>query len=127
MPPKPKPESAARRGVFASRRAHGDAAVGTANGLPSKAAAGFAAAKFAFGGIVSRSKASRTFMSPAAPAAVSMWPTLDFTEPMAHCPAVQPRSPHKALRLAASTGSPVGVPVARHSTKSICDGDRAAS
>ena len=47
---------------------------------------------------------------PAAPAAVSAWPTFDLTEPIAHWPFFQPDWPQSDLRLSISTASPTACP-----------------
>ena len=66
--------------------------------------------------------ASRILASAAAPAPVSKCPTVDLTEPIAHCPAAQPESPQSARKLSNSTASPTGVPVAWHSITSAAVG-----
>src|SRR5581483_2108270 len=96
MPPKPKALTAARRGVLVPRGFHSRASDNTANGLSERAIPDAAFAKLAVAGRVLCLIARRVLIKPAAPAAVSMWPTLDLTEPNTHCPAVQPRSPHNA-------------------------------
>ena len=117
---------AARRGVLASRAVQSSALAVTLKGLSASLIFGPALEKLAVGGRVLFWKASRVFISPAEPAAVSKCPTLDLTEPRAHCPALQPRSPQSVLRLSTSIGSPVGVPVAWHSMWSICEGESLA-
>src|SRR3989338_6687802 len=115
MPPKPKALTAARRGVLLWREAKSSHFDCTLKGLPESFTLGPGFEKLAVGGRLLFWKESRTFIIPAAPAAVSRWPIFDFTEPSAHWPALQPRSPQRVFRLSTSTGSPAGVPVAWHS------------
>ena len=91
-PPKPKPLTAAPR---ARRRAGPTAPAAAAPGTarPRSAARRPARAKFACGGSVPAFIASSTFATAAAPAPVSRCPTVDFTEPIAHCPAPSPIRP----------------------------------
>ena len=66
--------------------AHGIAWVGTWNGLPSNPINALPAEKFRLGGMVLCRRASSTLISPATPAAVSVWPIFVFTEPKAQNP-----------------------------------------
>ncbi len=126
MPPKPNPLMAARRGRPECRAGHGSARVRTRNGLSSSPSCGLDRSKFAVGGRVRCFSAIRTLSRPAAPAAVSAWPMFALTEPITHWPARQPASPQSALRLATSTASPRGVPVAWHSIRSTSSGRQPA-
>ena len=121
-PPKPKPLTAARRGSSGARRFHRSGRVSTLNGPSAYRSPAAGSAKFACGGSVSAFIASSTFVSAAAPAPVSRWPTVDFTEPIVHCPGDHPDSPHSSRRLSNSTASPTGVPVAWHSINSASCG-----
>ena len=84
IPPKPKPLKAARRGSPALRLGQGSLSLRMRKGLASSPSLGEAWLKLAVGGKTLCSIASKTLSKPAAPAAVSAWPMLDFTEPIAH-------------------------------------------
>ncbi len=126
MPPKPKPLIAARRGSFSPRRIHGSFWRKTRNGLPSRAIFGPGWRKFDVCGNTPRSMASRVLIKLAPPAAVSRWPMLAFTAPSTHWPGRLATPRQSSARLANSTASPTGVPVAWHSIKSTWSGDQPA-
>ncbi len=84
MPPKPKPLMAARRGWPGARAGQGSGWDSTRNGLSSKPRWGPARSKLAVGGSRRCLRASSTLSNPAAPAAVSVWPMFDLTEPITH-------------------------------------------
>ncbi|MCY1214156.1 hypothetical protein D9M72_259620 [compost metagenome] len=79
VPPTPNELTPARRGR--SARGHGCSWLLTWNGVRAKSIAGFGAVKCAVGGISSWCSDSAVLMRPAAPAAVTMWPTLLLSEP----------------------------------------------
>ncbi len=115
IPPKPKALTAARRGRPGARGSQGSAADSTRRPPSAGIVPGAGSRKFAVGGRTPRPMARRTFMSPAAPAPVRRWPTLDLTEPTTQgedAPALSSR------RERISSPSPTGVPVAWHSTRS---------
>ncbi len=74
VPPTPKELTPARRGR--SARGHGCRLAVTWKGVRAKSIDGLGALKCAVGGICSWCRASAVLMRPAAPAAVTMWPTL---------------------------------------------------
>ena len=84
MPPKPKALTAARRGTSGARRCQAAAVERIRNGDESRSIAGAGVSKFAVGGNRPVRNAASTFVTPAAPAAVSRWPTVAFTEPRMH-------------------------------------------
>ena len=83
----------------------------TRNGLSSRPRWGPDRSKLAVGGNRRFLRARSTLSKPAAPAAVSVWPTFDLTEPIAHWCWLQPIPSQSDLRLSTSTASPTGVPV----------------
>jgi hypothetical protein len=125
IPPKPNALTAARLGCPGPRRGHGLGWRSTSNGEPAIPSPGAGLSKFAVGGSVPLCSANSALVTAAAPAAVSRCPTVDFTEPITPRPA-PPNPSHKVFRLANSTASPTGVPVAWHSTISTSEGDHLA-
>ena len=84
-PPKPKPLTAARRALSAGR-GHWRGADSTSKGLSCRAMVGGGRSKWAVGGRVRCCMARQLLIREAAPAAVSRWPTLPFTEPSTAVP-----------------------------------------
>jgi hypothetical protein len=121
-PPNPNPLTAARRGSPGRGFSHGSASRSTRNGPPSYFKPGPGARKFACGGRTLLANARSTLATAAAPAPVRRCPTVDFTDPIVHCPGTQPSAPHSSRRLSNSTASPTGVPVAWHSIRSTSAG-----
>ena len=78
-----------------SRRCHDSPLLRMRKGDASKSRPGAGVVKLAVGGNISAWKADSTLATPAAPAAVNRWPTVDFTEPITHCPGRQPAEPHE--------------------------------
>ncbi|GAO05525.1 hypothetical protein PSR1_04439 [Anaeromyxobacter sp. PSR-1] len=81
VPPRPKPETPARRGA-PSGAVQRSARVTTSTGPAVKSMAGFGRSTSMDGGSRPSRTDSTAFSSAGAPAAPSRWPMLDFTEPM---------------------------------------------
>ena len=122
IPPNPKPFTAARRGTSAPRRCHGWLCCRIVNGLSARRTLSEGRSKLATGGSVPCCIASSVLMRPALPAAVSRWPMFDLTALSTHWPLRQSPPCHRRDKLANSTASPTGVPVAWHSIKSTMSG-----
>src|SRR5262245_8431234 len=83
VPPTPKEETPAQRGV--PLRGHSILPVATWNGERAKSIAGLGRSKPMLGGITPSCSASAVLITPAAPAAAVRCPMFDLMEPIAQC------------------------------------------
>jgi hypothetical protein len=81
VPPKPNDDTPARRGPGPA--GHGASACCTTNGLAAKSIFGLGVTKLIDGGSVRVCSASAVLIRLDAPAAITMWPTLLLSEPIA--------------------------------------------
>jgi len=123
VPPIPNELTPARRG--AAERGQARAVALTKNGVCSNAICGFARSKCRLGGRTPWWSASAVLMSPATPAALSRWPRLDLSEPIAQDSraGASPNARHSPW---ISVGSPTAVPVPWASTYEIVSGATSA-
>ncbi len=114
VPPKPNDDTPARRGPALA--GHGVSACWTRNGLAAKSIVGLGATKLIDGGSVRVCSASAVLIRLDAPAAITMWPTLLLSEPIAQKPRSAVWRRKARVRPSISIGSPSGVAVPWAST-----------
>ncbi len=114
VPPNPNELTPARRGPAPSR--HGASSVWTRNGVLAKSILGDGCVTLIDGGSVRRCSASAVLIRLAAPAAITMWPTLLLSEPIAQNPRSAVWRRNARVRPSISIGSPSGVAVPWAST-----------